>query len=45
MGCEMGCAKVVMKMPVYLGQTILDLSKIVMEERFDTSESNQVDER
>ena len=32
MGCEMGRAKVVMKKPVYLGQTILDLSKIVMYE-------------
>ena len=32
MGCEMGCTKVVMKKPVYLGQTILDLSKIVMYE-------------
>ena len=32
MGCEMGRTKVVMKQPVYLGQTILDLSKIVMYE-------------
>ena len=32
MGCEMGRAKIVMKKPVYLGQTILDLSKIVMYE-------------
>ena len=32
MGCEMGKVKVVMKKPVYLGQTILDLSKIVMYE-------------
>ena len=32
MGCEMGCIKVVMKKPVYLGQVILDLSKIVMYE-------------
>ena len=32
MGCEMGHTKVVMKKPVYLGQTILDLSKIVMYE-------------
>ena len=30
MGCEMGRTKVVMKKPVYLSQTILDLSKIVM---------------
>ena len=30
MGCEMGKIKVVMKKPVYLGQAILDLSKIVM---------------
>ena len=32
MGCEMGKAKVVMNKPVYLGQAILDLSKIVMYE-------------
>ena len=32
MGCEMGKIKVVMKKPVYLGQMILDLSKIVMYE-------------
>ena len=32
MGCEMGKVKVVMKKPVYLGQAILDLSKIVMYE-------------
>ena len=32
MGCEMGRTKVVMKKPIYLGQTILDLSKIVMYE-------------
>ena len=32
MGCEMSHTKVVMKKPVYLGQTILDLSKIVMYE-------------
>ena len=32
MGCEMGRTKVVMKQPVYLSQTILDLSKIVMYE-------------
>ena len=30
MGCEMGKIKVVMKKPVYFGQAILDLSKIVM---------------
>ena len=30
MGCEMGCIKVVMNKPVYLGQAILDLSKIIM---------------
>ena len=30
MGCEMGKIKVVMNKPVYLGQAILDLSKIVM---------------
>ena len=30
MGCEMGKIKVVMNKPVYLGQTILVLSKIVM---------------
>ena len=32
MGCEMGKIKIVMNKPVYLGQTILDLSKIVMHE-------------
>ena len=32
MGCEMGRIKVVMKKTVYLGQAILDLSKIVMYE-------------
>ena len=32
MGCEMGKIKVVMNKLVYLGQTILDLSKIVMYE-------------
>ena len=32
MGCEMGSTKVVMKKPVYLGQAILDSSKIVMYE-------------
>ena len=31
-GCEMGHTKVVMKKPIYLGQTILDFSKIVMYE-------------
>ena len=30
MGCEMGKIKVVMNKPVYLGQAMLDLSKIVM---------------
>ena len=32
MGCEMGKMKVVMNKPIYLGQAILDLSKIVMYE-------------
>ena len=32
MGCEMGKTKVFMNKPVYLGQAILDLSKIVMHE-------------
>ena len=32
MGCEMGKIKVVMKKPVYLGQVILDLSKIIIYE-------------
>ena len=32
MGCELGKIKVVMNKPVYLGQAILDLSKIVMYE-------------
>ena len=31
-GCEMGKIKVVMNKPVYLGQSILDLSKLVMHE-------------
>ena len=36
MGCEMGKIKVIMKKPVYLGQTILDLSKTIMYEfRYD----------
>ena len=32
MGCEMGKIKVLMNKPVYLGQAILDLSKLVMYE-------------
>ena len=32
MGCEMGKIKVIMNKPVYLGQAILDLSKIAMYE-------------
>ena len=32
MGCEMGKIKVVMNKPVYLGQVILDLTKIIMYE-------------
>ena len=32
MGCEMGKVKVIMNKPVYLGQVILDLSKIIMYE-------------
>ena len=32
MGCEMGKIKVVMNKPVYLGQAILDLSKVIMYE-------------
>ena len=32
MGCEMGKVKVVMNKPVYLGQAILDPSKIMMYE-------------
>ena len=32
MSCEMGNVKVVMNKPVYLGQTILDLSKTIMYE-------------
>ena len=32
MACEMGKVKVVMNKPVYLGQAILDLSKLIMYE-------------
>ena len=32
MGCKMGKVKVVMNKPVYLGQAILDLSKLIMYE-------------
>ena len=32
MGCEMGKIKVVMNKPIYLGQAILDLSKVVIYE-------------
>ena len=32
MGCEMAKTKVIMNKPVYLGQAILDLSKLVMYE-------------
>ena len=32
MGCEIGCIKVVLKKTVYLGQAVLDLSKIIMHE-------------
>ena len=32
MGCEMGKIKVVMNKPIYFGQAILDLSKIIMYE-------------
>ena len=32
MGCEMGKIKLAMNKPVYLGQAILDLSKIIMYE-------------
>ena len=35
MGCEMGKIKVVMKKPVYLGQAILGLSKIMYEFHYD----------
>ena len=32
MGCEMGKVEVVMNKPVYLGQAILDLSRLIMYE-------------
>ena len=32
MGCEMGKIKIIMKKPIYLGQAILDLNKIIMYE-------------
>ena len=43
MGCEMSKIKVVMNKPVYLGQAILDLSKIVMHEfHYDYMKPNYV---
>ena len=45
MGCEMGKIKVVIKKPIYLGQAILDLSKIVMYEfYYDYMKSKYDDE-
>ena len=45
MGCEMGKIKVVMNKPVYLGQAILDLSKMIMYEfHYDYMKRNYRDE-
>ena len=46
MGCEMGKVKVVMNKPVYLGQAILDLSKIRMYEfHYDYMKQKYNDDR
>ena len=46
MGCEMGKVKVVMNKPVYLGQAILDLSKIVMYEfHYDCMKRKYADDK
>ena len=46
MGCEMGKIKVVMNKPIYLGQEILDLSKIVMYEfHYDYMKQKYNDDR
>ena len=46
MGCEMGKIKVVTNKPIYLGQAILDLSKIVMYEfRYDYMKQKYNDDR
>ena len=46
MGCKMGKIKVVMNKPVYLGQAILDLSKIVMYEfHYDYMKQKYDDDR
>ena len=46
MGCEMGKIKVVMNKPVYPGQAILDLSKIVMYEfHYDYMKRKYVDDK
>ena len=46
MGCEMGKIKVLMNKPVYLGQAILDLSKIVMYEfHYDYMKRKDTDDK
>ena len=46
MGCKMGKIKVVMNKPVYLGQAILDLSKIVMYEfHYNYMKQKYIDDR
>ena len=46
MGCEMGKIKVKMNKPVYLGQAILDLSKIIMYEfHYDYMKQKYNDDR
>ena len=46
MGCEMGKIKVVLNKPVYLGQAIFDLSKIVMYEfHYDYMKRKSNDEK
>ena len=46
MGCEIGKIKVVMSKPVYLGQAILDLSKMIMYEfHYDYMKGKYTDDK